>query len=118
MPGFAHRIRRDVDTEIALSRVAESLGHFDAAFRHLERAHVLGQSSTLHHVRVHVLMLAFALRNGWRAEATGQCWRIVAAAVFTPIGLLPKGNSGSASVSGFRRMPVSADLQVLIHHAK
>lgn len=117
MPRFAERIRPHVDTEIRQALGAEARGHFDTAFRHLERAHVLGQRSTLHHVRVHWLMLKLAVRNGWRAEAVGQAWRVVAAALFTPLGLLPVGNPGAAQVSGFRPLPIPAEMQRLIDTA-
>lgn len=118
MTRYTQRIRPQVDAEIRSARAAESRGHFDTAFRHLERAHVLGQQSTAHHVRVHWLMLRMALRNRWAAEATGQAWRVAAAAVFTPLGLLPGGNTGGAGVSGLRPMPIPADLQRLVDAAE
>jgi hypothetical protein len=118
MSRFTDRIRPHVNAEIRSALAAEARGHFDTALRHLEHAHVLGQRSTAIHVRVHRLMLSMALRNGWVAEAIGQAWRVVAAAVFTPLGLLPEGNPGSASVGGFVPMPVLADLQRLIDSAE
>lgn len=118
MPRLTARIRPHVDTELRLADAAEAAGHFDTAMRHLERAHVIGQRSTVHHVRVHWLMLRLAARNGWTREAVGQAWRVVAAALFTPVGLLPLGNPGAARVSGFRALPVPSDLQRLIDTAQ
>lgn len=88
------------------------------AFTHLERAHVLGQESTYWHVKVHVLMLAWATRNGSGREALGQIFRIVGAATKTAFGLVPQGNTGGANVSPFKKMPISPDLVALIRRAK
>lgn len=118
MTSFTDRIRPQVDAEIRLAMSAESLGKFDTARTHLERAHVLGQRSTFHHVRVHWVLLRMAVRNGWSGEAVGQAWRIAAAAVFTPIGLLPAGNPGTTRVSGFRPAAIPAQLQRLIDTAQ
>lgn len=118
MNSFTDRIRPQVNAEIRLALSAEAHGHFDTAMRHLERAHVLGQRSTYHHVRVHWLMLRMSIRNRWAAEAAGQMWRIAAAALFTPMGLVPKGNPGATRVSGLRPAGIPQDLQRLIDLAK
>lgn len=114
MTTFSRRIRPAVQEELDAAARAESLGHFTTAFRHLERAHVLGQPVTREHVRVHWHMLRFALRNQWRGEAAGQLWRLFAASLFTPFGLVPAGNTGGSDVSGFRRMRIPADLRTVI----
>jgi hypothetical protein len=111
MSTFAIRIQHSVQAELDAAAAAEALGHFYTAFQRLERAHVLGQESTVEHVRVHWLMLRFAVRNGLAGQAFGQLWRIVAAALFTAAGLVPEGNTGGTDVSGFRRMPVPMDLK-------
>ena len=99
-------------------RAAEARGEFHTAFCRLERAHVLGQASTREHVRVHWHMLRFAVRHSLAGEQFGQAWRMVAAAVFTPLGLVPAGNTGGSDVSGLRAMSVSADLQAAIELAR
>ena len=118
MNNFTVHISPHVNAEIRLAMSAEAHGHFDTAMRHLERAHVLGQRSTYHHVRVHWLMLQMSVRNRGSSEAAGQMWRAVAAAIFTPLGLLPKGNPGAARMSGLRPTAIPKDLQVLIDLAK
>lgn len=50
MRSFGERIRPAVDRELRLAAMSASSRE---AFRHLERAHVLGQASTFQHVRVH-----------------------------------------------------------------
>lgn len=118
MSRFATRIQPSVRTELDAAIAAEKRGEFHTAFQHLERAHVLGQAATLEHVRVHWRMFRFAVRNGLGGETFGQLWRIVAAALFTAAGLVPEGNTGGAGVSGFRRLPVPADLRRVLDAAR
>jgi Protein of unknown function (DUF3703) len=105
------RILAAVQAEIERSRQADELGDVAGAFRHLERAHVLGQTVTTTHLRVHWLMLRWGLKQrDWR-EIAGQVLRLVGAAALTPIGWLPHGNTGGANVGALRPMPIPADLQ-------
>jgi hypothetical protein len=114
---FARRIRPFVQHELDAAAQHESLGEFDSAFACLERAHVLGQASTVEHVRVHWAMLRWALRQHAANEAVGQAWRIAGALLKTWLWV-PAGNTGGAGVSGFKPIPVSADLQRLIDFAR
>lgn len=114
MSSFAQRIRPFVDAEIT---AAERSAHPNESFAHLERAHVLGQASTVQHVRVHVLMFLWALRHRVLREAFGQIVRIIGAATKTAFGLVPTGNTGGANISPFERLPVPADLARIITSA-
>ncbi|MGB5104638.1 MAG: DUF3703 domain-containing protein, partial [Steroidobacteraceae bacterium] len=82
-------------------------------FRHLERAHILGQRSTRLHVRSHVGMLGVGWRRRDAREVSGQLARIVAAALFSRLWV-PVGNTGGANVSAMRSMPVPADLRAIL----
>jgi hypothetical protein len=115
---FGHRIRGYVELELNAARAAERLGDAVAAFRHLERAHVLGQQSTAQHVRVHMRMFLWGLRHGDPREVAGQIARIIGAATKTWLGLIPQGNTGGANVSAFKSMPVADDLADLIDVAR
>lgn len=115
---FGIRIRTYVDAELAASRAADSRGDASAAFHHLERAHVLGQRSTVQHVRVHIAMLVWGLRNHEAREVLGQFTRVVGAATKTWLGLVPQGNTGGANVSPFKPMPIPDDLAELIDVAR
>lgn len=64
------------------------------------------------------MMLAWALRNNSLQEAFGQVYRIVGAATKTVFGLVPKGNTGGANVSPFKKMPIEPGLSILIQKAK
>lgn len=118
MAGFSRRIRPHVDAELAAAANEETSGRADDAFRHLERAHVLGQASTAQHVRVHWEMFRWGWRQRHLRECTGQLLRIVGAATKTAIGLVPHGNTGGANISPFKRLPVPPDLEQLIRSAR
>jgi len=96
-------------TEMSRAELLLSNKDVDSAFRHFERAHILGQRFTMLHVRAHWGML----RVGWRRkdvrELVGQFTRIIAATVFSRIWV-PVGNTGGANVSAFRPMPIPHDL--------
>ena len=114
MSGFAQRIRPFVQAEILAAKSCASRGDFARGFRHLERAHVLGQASTREHVRVHGCMLLWALRRQEWSNIPGQAFRIVGAATMTALGLVPHGNTGGSNVNPFLPMPIPSDLAQLI----
>jgi hypothetical protein len=107
-----------LDLELAAAAQAESDGDPHLAFRHLERAHILGQNSTWLHTQTHILMMHWGWRHPSSREVAGQLFRIVGAATKTAFGLVPAGNTGGANVSPFRRMPVPRDLQTLMNAAR
>jgi hypothetical protein len=115
---FGRRIRAHVEVELVSAEAAERAGNPTAAFRHLERAHVLGQKSTVQHVPVHWRMLMWGLRQRKPNEVFGQITRVIGAAAKTWIGLIPNGNTGGADVSAFKPMPVADDLAELIDVAR
>lgn len=105
-----------INAEIASAERLESSGDLAAAFHHLERAHVLGQTSTYQHTRVHWRMLKLALRMHSPREIWGQIIRIIGAATKTPFGIYPKGNTGGANVWFFKPMRIPDDLLELIEN--
>ena len=111
---FFECIRPGANAEIEFAESAEARGQFHSAVTHLERAHELDHKSTVQHVQAHLLMLGFALCNRRGSEVVVQFWRVMAAAVFTPVGLLASGNTGGTDASGFLSLPIPADLQRLI----
>lgn len=116
--GFARRIRPHVEAELAAAKAAEQAGDHRAGFRHLERAHVLGQRSTMLHIAVHVRMLAWGVRHGEPREVMGQIARVIGAAAKTWTGLVPHGNTGGADVSPFQSMRIPDDLAGIIATAR
>lgn len=118
MTSFARAIRPHVDAELHAADQALAARDPARAFAHLERAHVLGQSSTIEHVRVHAHMLRWGIAQRSPREMLGQLLRIAGAATKTALGLVPHGNTGGSDVSPFRRMPIAPDLAALIRRAR
>ena len=114
----ADRLQAYIKSEIEQARTLQEKNEFGEAFRHLERAHVLGQSITAEHTRVHWLMLKCGWRSkDWR-EVFGQLFRIIGAATKTPFAIYPSGNTGGANVSPFRSMPIPDDLRMMMEQAR
>ena len=114
MKSYYDRIKPHWDLEVTSAARAESDGDPHLAFRHLERAHILGQKSTWLHTQTHILMMRWGLRQPSSREVAGQLFRVVGAATKTAFGLVPAGNTGGANVSPFRTLPIPADLQILM----
>lgn len=115
---FGWQIRSGVEAELAAARAAGREGDPVAGFRHLERAHVLGQESTVQHVRVHLHMLAWGIRHHDMRQAIGQILRLIGAAAGTWASLVPRGNTGGSNVSAFRSMAIPDDLAAQIARAR
>ncbi|MFY2765434.1 DUF3703 domain-containing protein [Arenimonas sp. MALMAid1274] len=107
------RLAQAFDAEWRLAEAARRAGHFDRAFHHLERAHILGQRRTWRHVKSHLGMLRVGWQRRDRREIRGQLLRIAAAAVFSRIWV-PVGNTGGANVSPTLPMDVPPDLRALL----
>ena len=115
---FRTRIRPFVEAELIQARDMRLAQNYDVEFHHLERAHILGQASTIEHVRVHALMLVWALRQRRLRELFGQVIRIIGAATKTIFGLVPIGNTGGSNVSPFKPMPIPTDLKRILDSAR
>jgi hypothetical protein len=115
---FAQRIKNFVDEETIAASLCLQENDLATAFHHLERAHILGQSVTIEHTRVHWLMLKVGWRKKDFREIFGQLFRIVGAFTKTPLGIYPTGNTGGANVSPFKPMPIPKDLQEKLNAAK
>lgn len=118
MSEFGRRIRPYVESEILAAREAESRGQLDVAFSHLEHAHILGQASTVEHVRAHWHMLLWSIRQHNIPEFLGQLPRIVGAAISTVLGLVPQGNTGGSNANPFKSMPLPPELASRIAEAR
>ncbi len=118
MSEFGRRIRPYVEREIRAAYQAEAEGKPEVAFSHLERAHILGQTSTVEHVRVHWHMFLWSIRQRDVRECLGQLLRIVGASIGTALGLVPLGNTGGTNVKPFESMPIPPELAALIEKAR
>ena len=118
MNPYAIKIEPYFDAELRQAALRDAEHDAAGSFKHLERAHVLGQSSTRLHVMAHWHMLTWAVRNVSPGESIAQVVRIIGAATKTAIGLVPEGNTGGSNVSPFKRMAVPGDLAAIIERAR
>lgn len=89
-------------------------GSLDEAFRHLERAHVIGQRYVMPHIRSHWMMLKVGLARRSPTEVWGQAMRILLGALGSAVGVVPTGNTGGTNISMFKRLPIEPELQKTI----
>lgn len=87
---------------------------FSAAYRHFERAHIIGQRWIVPHTRSHWAFLLWGFRMTDVAEVLGQCLRLPVGIVGSAVGWLPVGNTGGANVRSTQPMPLPDDLKVLL----
>lgn len=103
-----------LDREIAAHRAARDAGDAAAAWTALERAHILSQPTLRPHIRVHGLMLGYAVRLRQPREIAGQLARLALAPLGALTGHIPPGNTGRAEVSAFESMPIPPDLAAIM----
>lgn len=90
-------------------------GHLSIAWRHLERAHIIGQAYPLPHTQVHWLMLKFGFSIKSKREILGQIPRLLAGGMKSFVGVIPVGNTGGANVPPLRPMEIPYDLQEILN---
>lgn len=108
------RQRLAFNEEIASSKEFMLAGDPERAFRHLERAHVIGQIFVGAHAKTHWLMLTLEIRRGRMTAAFGQAVRLVLGMIGSAVGVVPIGNTGGTDISMFKRLPIAPDLQGII----
>lgn len=99
--------------ELADSRTARRDGDGPRAWRHLERAHILGQMAVWPHVRVHLAMLWAAILDTDAREVGGQLIRILRAGPGSYAGTVPIGDTGRTR-STYPPPPVPDDLLAIL----
>lgn len=115
---MSEKIKKYIDAEVELAEKCVAENDLDSAFYHLERSHILGQSITYEHTRIHWLMLKIGWKRKDLREVFGQIFCIIGASTKTVFGIYPKGNTGGANVSPFKPMPISEDLQRILKQVK
>lgn len=100
--------------ELNLYKEKLANGHLQEAWRHLERAHILGQPYPYQHTEVHWLMLRFGFMiKDWK-EIRGQMLRLFGGGVKSFVGEVPVGNTGGANVPLLLPMEIPEDLKAII----
>ena len=106
--------------EIELKKAAASFkeGHYMICWRHLERAHILGQPYPYHHTLVHWKMFWFGIKlKNWK-EVVGQIPRLFVGGIKSFVGHIPVGNTGGANVPPLKPMEIPEDLAAIINDTK
>lgn len=104
--------------ELFQAKLAFEQKLYPLSWRHLERAHVLGQPYPIEHSQVHWKMLVFGFRIKNRKEVFGQLPRLLVGGIKSFVGKIPVGNTGGASVPPLLPMEIPADLKQIISSAK
>jgi len=102
------------EQEITVAREFIAAGDLGRAFRHLERAHIIGQAFVYPHAKTHWLMLTLEIRRKRFSAVFGQAIRIILGIIGSAVGVVPVGNTGGTDISMFKRLPIAPDLQKLI----
>ena len=84
------------------------------SWRHLERAHIIGQPYPYEHSLVHWKMLQFGISIKDTQEVLGQLPRLLVGSVKSFVGTIPVGNTGGANVPPLKPMEIPADLREII----
>lgn len=85
--------------------------NYAGVWRHLERAHIVSQSSAWRHFCVHFVMFGYALTRFDLFEALGQVPRMLLAVPSSLLGKAPRGNTGRSNVGMFASLPIPKDLE-------
>lgn len=80
------------------------------AWRHLEKAHVIGQAYPFEHSLIHWKMLVFGCKIKNLREIIGQIPRLLVGGVKSFVGTIPVGNTGGANVPPMRSMPIDQEI--------
>lgn len=107
-----------VNSELLLYQKAYNEKQWRVAWRHLERAHILGQQWPFQHTRVHWIMIVFAIRIKNMREILGQIPRLFFGGVKSFVGTVPIGNTGGADVPPLKPMEIPQDLQSILNKYK
>jgi len=87
--------------------------NYGQAWRHLERAHVLGQSFAWPHTYVHWKMLQFGVRIKNTKEVLGQIPRLLVGGVKSFVGKIPLGNTGGANIPPLKPLPIEPEIEAI-----
>ncbi len=90
--------------------------YLQQTWRHLERAHVIGQPYPIEHTVVHWKMLLFGIKIKNKNEIIGQIPRLLVGGVKSFVGKIPLGNTGGANVPPMQPMEIEQDLLTIIRN--
>jgi len=98
------------EEELNRYRANKNVNDLRTAWKHLERAHILGQAYPWHHTYVHWKMLLFGIHIKNYKEIVGQIPRLLVGGVKSFVGHIPVGNTGGANVPPLKPMKIPAEI--------
>lgn len=104
--------------ELVNYRSEMAKANLQLAWRHLERAHIIGQSWFVQHTHAHWLMLRFGIKIKNRKEILGQLPRLLLGGVKSFVGKIPTGNTGGVNVPPLRVMEIPEELKNMMRPYK
>lgn len=111
-------LKQHFEKEVEEFRQDFAKQYYQEAWRHLERAHILGQAYPIEHTSIHWKMLKFGMHmKNWQ-EVIGQIPRLLVGGVKSFVGKIPVGNTGGANVPALKPMEIPNDLQLILNHYK
>lgn len=107
-------LRTAYKKELSLFHDLERNAELQSAWRHLERAHILGQPWAIEHTEIHWEMLKFGFRIKNSREIIGQIPRLLVGGVKSFVGKIPVGNTGGANVPPLKPMEIPEDIKAMM----
>lgn len=108
-------LKEHINAELLQARLGFEKGELQVSWRHLERAHILGQAYPIEHSQAHWQMLLFAFKIKNVREIIGQIPRLLVGGVKSFVGKIPVGNTGGANVPPLKPMEIPEDLLILLN---
>lgn len=107
-------LRPHYQNELVQYLVAFEQNKLQEAWRHLERAHIIGQSYPYEHSYVHWKMLQFGFHIKSTKEVLGQIPRLLVGGIKSFVGKVPLGNTGGANVPPLKPLEIPEDLRAIL----
>lgn len=112
-----HALKPFFRAELVLYQTAMRRYDLTQAWRHLEKAHVIGQAYPYEHSLIHWKMLLFGCKIKSLREVIGQIPRLLVGGVKSFVGTIPIGNTGGANVPPMRSMPIEQEIMDIFQRA-
>ena len=107
-------VKQFIQNETILYDLSFTEKDFKKAFNHLERIHIVSQSSPIAHTKIHLSMLKFAILTSRPFEIMIQVLYSLFSAKFSVLKIFPKGNTGGVNAIFKGKMSIPEDLRHLV----
>lgn len=98
-------------------KTALQMNDLQLAWRHLEKAHVIGQAYPFEHSYVHWKMFLFGIKIKDGKEIVGQIPRLLVGGVKSFVGKIPVGNTGGANIPPLKPLPIEEEIVEIFRKA-